>query len=442
MTKLSLDLDSFELVLFYKSVTDAKYLASIIDYVQPIYFKDKDFKEIFNIVRQFFESRNTVPTTTEIINYCSTSELKANLKSALHKIKVVDQHLNEEEVYSNTEQFLKEKAVFHTMMEVVDKISNKTINTAEILQKFEKSCSINLTQTLGLDLSRDIDVLVRDLQTLQPTISSGWLWLDNMLDGGFLANGRAIYLFAGETNVGKSIFLGNVASNAAKQGKTALVITLEMSELMYAKRLVSGITSIPMGQLRSNSHTIKDALNTRLAGYSGGKILIKEFPPSTLTPNQLSAFLRKVKQQGVNFDIIILDYLNLLHSPLGNNSYERIKHIAEQVRALTYMFSVPIISATQISRLGMGVSNPGMETISESIGTGMTADAMMSIWQDEGDRELNVIRMGMMKNRFGSNSGSTHLHIDYPTLTLTEDEAPSLESVTASAISALDKLGD
>lgn len=442
MTKLSLDLDSFELVLFYKSVTDAKYLASIIDYVQPIYFKDKDFKEIFNIVRQFFESRNTVPTTTEIINYCSTSELKANLKSALHKIKVVDQHLNEEEVYSNTEQFLKEKAVFHTMMEVVDKISNKTINTAEILQKFEKSCSINLTQTLGLDLSRDIDVLVRDLQTLQPTISSGWLWLDNMLDGGFLANGRAIYLFAGETNVGKSIFLGNVASNAAKQGKTALVITLEMSELMYAKRLVSGITSIPMGQLRSSSHTIKDTLNTRLAGYSGGKILIKEFPPSTLTPNQLSAFLRKVKQQGVNFDIIILDYLNLLHSPLGNNSYERIKHIAEQVRALTYMFSVPIISATQISRLGMGVSNPGMETISESIGTGMTADAMMSIWQDEGDRELNVIRMGMMKNRFGSNSGSTHLHIDYPTLTLTEDEAPSLESVTASAISALDKLGD
>ena len=50
-----------------------------------------------------------------------------------------------------------------------------------------------------------------------------------MLDGGFLENGRSIYVFAGETNVGKSIFLGNIAVNMAKQGKTVLVVSLEMS---------------------------------------------------------------------------------------------------------------------------------------------------------------------------------------------------------------------
>ena len=39
-------------------------------------------------------------------------------------------------------------------------------------------------------------------------------------DGGFLENGRSLYVFAGESNVGKSIFLGNIACNLASKGKT------------------------------------------------------------------------------------------------------------------------------------------------------------------------------------------------------------------------------
>ena len=70
-------------------------------------------------------------------------------------------------------------------------------------------------------------------------IPSKWKWLDDQLGGGFLKNGRALYVFAGQTNVGKSIVLGNVAANMAQQGKTVLLVSLEMSEMMYAKRLSS-----------------------------------------------------------------------------------------------------------------------------------------------------------------------------------------------------------
>ena len=80
----------------------------------------------------------------------------------------------------------------------------------------------------------------------QPTISSGWKWLDEKIDGGFLENGRSLYVFAGESNVGKSIFLGNIACNIASQGKTVLVISLEMSEMIYARRLSSNITKTPV----------------------------------------------------------------------------------------------------------------------------------------------------------------------------------------------------
>lgn len=441
MKNLTLDLDCFETTIFYKSMTDQKYLASIVDYIKPHYFKDKDYKNIFTIISVFFSKRNTVPNKNEILSYCNTTEYKESFKNALNKIQKVDKTFNDDELYVNTEQFLKEKAVFYTMTEVVDKITSGTVNTSEILEKFEKSCSINLTQTLGIDLLRDVDSLINDLETIRPVISTGWKWLDEKLDGGWLANGRAMYIFAGETNIGKSIFLGNVATNIAKQGKNAIIITLEMSELMYAKRLTSSISNIPMNSLKHETGNIKGAVKQFFNRHQG-KVLIKEFPPSTLTPIQLGAFLKKVQTQGVKFDAIVLDYVNLLHSTVGNNSYERIKHVTEQVRALSYMFNVPVITATQLNRTGYNVSNPGVETIGESIGMAATADAMMSIWQEDEDKELNIIRMGMMKNRFGPNTGFTLLMINYPTLTITEEQVESIESVAATAINALDLLSD
>lgn len=442
MKTLTLDLDVFETTVFYKSMTDQKYLASIVDYVKPYFFKDKDYKNIFTIIRIFFEKRNTIPTKTEILNYCTTTEYKESFKNALNKIQKVDKNLNEDELYTNTEQFLKEKAVFHTMMEVVDKVSTGAVNTTEILSKFEESCSINLTQTMGLDLHKNFQDIINDLESLQPVIGTGWKWLDTMLDGGWLAKGRALYIFAGETNIGKSIFLGNVATNIAKQGKTVIIISLEMSEMIYARRLCSSIANIPLSNLRHETSGLKVDVDKFFNKHENGKILIKEFAPSTLTPIQLSAFLKKMQSQGVKFDAIVLDYLNLLHSTVGSNSNERGKYITEQIRALTYIFNVPVISATQLNRTGYNIANPGIETIGESIAMAQTADAMMSIWQEDDDRALNIIRLGMMKNRFGSNSGNTQLSINYPTLTITEEDIPQHESVASNAINALDLLSD
>jgi len=151
-------------------------------------------------------------------------------------------------------------------------------------------------------------------------------------------------------------------------------------------------------------------------------LIIKEFPPNAITASQLNAFLQKLEHKGIKPDAVVLDYINLLHCPIGNNSYERVKHAAEQVRALSYVYKCPFITATQINRSGMNEHNPGVEHISESIGLAATADCIMSIWQEEGDNELGVIRLGMIKNRYGQNFGSCNMAIDYTRLTLSQTE--------------------
>ena len=41
--------------------------------------------------------------------------------------------------------------------------------------------------------------------------------------------------------------------------------------------------------------------------------------------------------------------------------------------------------------------------------------------QEEEDAELGVMRMGIMKNRFGANYGTMAMRVDYTTLTVSED---------------------
>jgi len=351
----------------------------------------------------------------------------------------MDKTYNRDELMKNTERYLKERAVYKTMLDVADKMQQGKVDTSWVLGEFEKTCNINLVTNFGLDLFNDVDKLVQDINTEQPVIASKWKWLDRQLDGGFLKNGRALYIFAGQTNVGKSIVLGNVACNVASQGKTVLLITLEMSEMIYAKRLSSAMTKIPIGQLKSEVLTMKAALEDIKESNPRGRIIIKEFPPSTITPHQLTAFIKNLRNKGIFPDLIVLDYLNLLHTTQGSNSYERVKHICEQVRAMTYIFNCPAVSATQIGRTQFDVS-PSLTGISESIGLAATADFICSVYQEEDDAESGILRMGMMKNRFGANFGNVAFAIDYTTLTISEDE--ELNSLTNESESARDTLAE
>ena len=63
-----------------------------------------------------------------------------------------------------------------------------------------------------------------------------------------------------------------------------------------------------------------------------------------------------------------------------------------------------------------------MEYIAESLGVAMTADVIMSIFQSEEDMEMGLIRLGMMKNRFGARGMTQAMKIIYDTLTVVQTD--------------------
>ena len=419
---LDLDLEYLEKVIFKNCIEDEVYLNSIIDNLNYKFFKNKDFQQIVKLIQALYKSKNRRPTTTELELYLNSTQLKEHYESSKKITDNLNIDLTNDSLYSYTEKFLQEQAVFNTFLDIVD---NKERDIKSIYDKFSKACNISITTNVGHNYFKDVEQHVIDLTTKEEKIKTGWDWLDTRLDGGFLEQGRSMYIFAGPTNVGKSIFLSNVASNAAAQGKNVLVVSLEMSEMIYCKRITSKLTGLPINRLDEHVDELREKVGQFKMTHPRANMIIKEFAPSSITPLQLEGFIKKLVNKKFKPDIIVLDYLNLMASTYGNNSYERIKSISEQVRAMSYTFECPIVSATQVNRTGYGVGNngggPGLEAIGESYGLGATADAIVSIWRTEEDEEDDALHIGIIKNRFGANTGSTRVGIDYSTLTITEN---------------------
>jgi len=416
-----IDLDYFEKVLIYKSLTDAKYLSDIISHVDPAIIANKNIKIIFTVIKDFFNKRGVPPTITELKTYLVNDDVKEAFRSVSGVFNEIDKNLNNDELLENTERYLKERSIYHTMMEVAEDITQGKVDTSYILERFEKSCQIDLKNDIGLDLFDNIDTLIDEITSDRPVISTLWPWLDEKLDGGFKSNGRAFYVFAGQTNVGKSIFLGNIAVNISRQGMNVVVISLEMSDIMYGCRLASDITKIPIASLADEAATLKHTISEMNKSPDFGKIIIKEFPPNTITSQQIASYIKTLQLKGIKVDAIVLDYINLIKGSMNTNMYERIKSAAEEIRALTYKFNCPIISATQLNRSGYDVDIPKLDSIGESIGLAATADVIIGITQSDEDKELNIISIHIMKNRFGPNFGSNQMRLDSKTLTVHED---------------------
>lgn len=439
---LQINTEFFESIVACQALTNAYYASLVLDYLIPENFKQAGNKLVVSIVRDFYLKRKTTPTVTEIKSYLKTQDELKLIKDTLTTYKQIELNGNLEELISNTETYFKEKAVYNTVLKIVDDFSNDKADYSKFLTMFERACNIKLVSDIGLDFYGDYQKVIQELSQETEVIPTGWSFIDSKIGGGLYRKGKALYLFLGPTNIGKSIFLGNIAaniSNSLPSGESAVLISLEMSEMMYAKRISSNVSKIPVNELQTQSAALETYFKER-SEENKKKLIIKEFPPKSVTVSGIKAYVETLIKNGIKPGIIVIDYLGLVKATSGDNSYEQGKSVAEELRALSYFFNCPVVSAIQTNREGM--ENPTLDTVSESLGVAMTADVIWSIHQEEGDLELGIIQVGGIKNRLGPKHGATAMRIDYSTLSLSEEKdyiGLSNKNKDADEVSGLEK---
>ena len=431
-----IDLDFFEKVIIQHCLKkDCTYIASIIDYLDKSLFKDKDISEIINIIKTFYLERNCIPSLTELKSRVNTVSLKDSLKKVVGYIKELDSDYNDVELINNTEYFLKQRKYALLTDKIIDeKASKREFNLDDIQKESEKIHSITLVDNFGLDYFSENDRVVDYLQQKDCFISTGYKSLDDAFGGGFQKEGKAIYDIGGETNVGKSIFLANIALNVVLQNKNVVIISPEMSEMRYAKRISGMLTGIAISLLGENIDRYKKEVEQFKKKYNS-KLIIKEVPTKGVSAKNVYAYLKKLKDKtGVSPDLLCIDGHALLKPSISQTSkHSELQYIVQECRGISYQIEAPILTVAQLNRASHRSNNPGLDTMSGSWDQLADFDGHVNIWQTDEDRECNIIRFGGKKVRDGAKGAEGYLKIDYDTLRLYDEEnAPSFNDSVSS----------
>lgn len=260
-------------------------------------------------------------------------------------------------------------------------MKSRELDPDQLVDIFTKVAQVKVIQDGGYNIYTDIQRYVDEWSSDEARLSFGFKQLDEFTNGGMPANGKFLGVVAAPTNMGKSIFLGNIAVNAARQGKRVLVVSLEMSEMVYASRVYAALYDLDIDTVHLNTDKIIDCVKNERYGDMD----IKEFPPASMTVDELDGFIDNQKKAGKEYDLICVDYLTLLRAPNTDNSNEAGKALSRKMRSLSYKYKIPFFTAAQVNREGFD-GEPELQNMAESIAICSESDFIIMLHQKEEDQ--------------------------------------------------------
>ena len=421
----------FEKVFFKLSLLKPKYL----DTIKRGFYTSEDIDVLHQLTVKFYEKFHETPKVEQMKLLVKNSKIGSKIEDDIIEI-IYETDLSQYDddwLTSTTESWIKWRNFDTTLIDTIEYIKTTDVNpdnADHIINKVKTLIndrnSITFNSDIGLDFFNAEDHLHED----SVKISTGYNFLDRVLGGGYDKDGTLV-VYVGEQNIGKSIYLANDAANFVKMGTNTAVITAEMSSHKFMKRIGANLLSIPMTDYDTKAQN-KDLIKRKLEqvgdGFTPpGQLFVKQFPTSQATVLDIEVHLKQIEEERkIKLGAVVIDYINILANYRNvntENTYMKIKQIAEDLRAMGVRNGWLIVTATQINRNNYNSSDIGMGDVAESAGLSHTADVMLGIIQDDIMRANYEYWLKILKIRDGEGKGNKcKLEINYTYMKLTETD--------------------
>ena len=412
----------------------AQYLKTS-DFVKKSYFIDSKLQWILNTCLIYYSKYDRIPSL-DTIKILSEGKFKNDALLSSSMLKAVDEIYTKDlstfeadYLKDETVKFIKTaRAVEATLQNELD-ISNG--NFEGLTERMQKAVNINLDKDLGISLADTKATL--DLIQEQDE-GSGITFGSSALDR-ILGSPRAgeLTVFCGTPGIGKTIWLGNVATENMKLGKKGIFFSLEVDKKRLAKRLYSSL--LYKSGVDVLNTTVEEA-NAVFAQYDGGDIRIKNYQAHAASCNDFANCLMNLYTvEGFVPDYIVIDYILITATNNrqmdSTNSYGYYKAVSEEMRNLGIQFNCPVFSAAQLNRDSQGEKTGTKalvtsKNLSESRGILDTCDYLMIINQTDSEKKIGEKdgvaeqRLLVEKNRNGQSNQILNFTLDYNTMTIRE----------------------
>ena len=397
-----------------------------------VFFSNRDLDQIAKLSKDFYLKFGESPSKQQMqaLVKDDPNEISGDIVNSIYDINIKE--YDEDWLKRTGEAWVKWKHFDKQLVRTIEYVKTQDVspeNVEDVVQRaigmISTDGSINFDTDIGLDFFNPES----HIQRTSKKIETGWSFVDRVSGGGY--DTKSLIVYAGEQNIGKSIWLANDAANFVRMGHNVVFITAEMSAQKVLKRIGANLLHIPMSEYDQHSSN-RDYMKRRLEKVSRGllppgKLFVKEYPTSQGTIPDIEAYLKDLEEaQDHKVDVLVVDYINILanyRNPNTENTYMKIKQIAEDLRALAVKRNMLVISATQINRGAWDATEVRMENIAESAGLAHTADVMYALIQDSVMHSEREYWLKVLKIRDGQGKGSRcKFDIDYEHMRLTETD--------------------
>ena len=200
---------------------------------------------------------------------------------------------------------------------------------------------------------------------------------------------------AARPGVGKTIIGLQIALNIANKGGKVMYTSLEMSITQLCERIIAGGSDIDSHKLRTgNIGNEKEwaTIQRTISRFQKENLMIDR---SSTNIQHIRAKLRKYKP-----DLLIIDYLQLLHPVNKEHSREReVAVITRDLKRMTQEFNIPIVILAQLNRNADG-ARPTLADLRESGAIEQDSDNVIFLHEPKDKEITELIAKGKMPREY------------------------------------------
>jgi len=380
---------------------DNATISLVIDRIRKEYFYNTAHQLIFETIVSLYDNNVAVDLTTLV------NELKKS--NQLEKVGGVGYVASLEDLALNPRNIEHYAAIVHdkyrlrqliaTAYDILENAYNEDSATSELIDLSEKMIFDISQDNISRDFQTIGDLTIQSLEEIQRRyhdkhettgVPTDYYQLDQLTSG--LQKSDLIVL-AARPSKGKTAFALNIALHVAERhGLPVGVFSLEMSAEQVNNRLLSTLSKVSSQRVRTGYLSAQEL--KRLSEYgrrlSDTPLYIDDTPG--LSVLELRAKARRLKSRVPDLALIIVDYLQLMHSGgKSDNRQQEVAEISRSLKALGRELEVPVIAISQLSRMiehrSGGDKKPMLSDLRESGAIEQDADVVLFIHPEPSPEE-------------------------------------------------------
>lgn len=389
----------FQELILALMVSKKDFLAQARAIVKPKYFSSSVYKHICEALFEYWDEFYEVPNEQSLSIAVSKipEEQPSTREAYVEATKALFRYSEDDLDHSFLESELVE---FCQRAEAAFAIGSayNDLKFFDIPKLSKDMQRIEMLPSYVTDLGTDVVEEWRDVFQLdtRKAFATGFKTFDRSLRGG-MKEGELI-CFIAPLKRGKSLILLNFGKALFLMGNLVCHYTLEMYKEDVLRRYLASLTQNPVNQIEEYG---KDLINKfdSIPNYSGGDVIIKEYPAKTATVAMIDGHMNMIKAVKGRSPIPVIDYADLLVGDSKKEEWKELSEIYVQLRNLGRKHGVPVITASQTNAGGFNAEKIDATHQSGSTRKGFAVDAMLSIEQNDADYALNRFRMVSFLNR-------------------------------------------